>query len=72
MKMRKYYQICRIDPIEIRENDYSYEKVLIQDSSVIYDTEEECEQFLEKYFKDFPKRAINEEYAIVKCYKLID
>ena len=30
MKMKKYYQICRIDPIEIRKNDYSYEKVLIQ------------------------------------------
>jgi hypothetical protein len=38
----------------------------------MYDTEEECEQFLENYFKDFPERAKYEEYAIVKCYRLID
>jgi hypothetical protein len=27
---------------------------------------------LENYFKDFPERAKYEEYAIVKCYRLID
>ena len=67
--MKKYYQIFRVDPIELRTDDYSYEKVLIRDSGAIYDTEEECEQFLKKYFEDFPERAKYEEYAIIKCYR---
>lgn len=73
--MRKYYKIFRIDTptVEVcadREwKTYDLEqKCLIPDVEV-YETEEEAEKYLDDYFDNFPERAKDEEYVIVKCYK---
>ena len=77
--MRKYYKIFRIDmpSIEIQhsathdyETFYTNENCLVQDGGAIYETEEEAEKMLGDYFDNFPDRAKNEEYVIVKCYKM--
>lgn len=79
--MRKYYKIFRIDmpSIEIQhsvthdyETLYTNEKCLVQDGDEIYEYEEEAEKVLNDYFEKFPDRAKNEEYVIVKCYKMED
>lgn len=79
--MRKYYKIFRIDipSIEIQhsvtqiyETLYTNEKCLVQDGGDIYETEEEAEKMLGDYFDNFSDRAKNEEYVIVKCYKMED
>lgn len=74
--MRKYYKIFRIDipTVEVcadREwKTYDLEqKCLIPDVEV-YETEKEAEKFLNDYFDNFPDRAKNEEYVILKCYKM--
>ena len=77
--MRKYYKIFRIDipSIEIQhsvtqiyETLYTNESCLVQDGGEIYESEEEAERVLNDYFENFPDRAKNEEYVIVKCYKM--
>ena len=74
--MKKYYKIFRIDipTVEVcadREwKTYDLEqKCLIPDVGV-YETEKEAEKYLNDYFENFPDRAKNEEYVIVKCYKM--
>lgn len=77
--MRKYYKIFRIDTpsIEVQhsatqfwETLYTNEKCLVKDGGEMYETEEEAEKMLGDYFENFPDRAKNEEYVIVKCYKM--
>lgn len=77
--MRKYYKIFRIDipSIEIQhsatqyyETLYTNEKCLVQDGSEMYESEEKAEGALNDYFENFPERAKNEEYVIIKCYKM--
>lgn len=77
--MRKYYKIFRIDApsIELQhsvthdyETLYTNENCLVQDGGGIYESEEEAERMLSDYFENFPYRAKNEEYVIVKCYKM--
>ena len=79
--MRKYYKIFRIDipSIEIQhsvtqiyETLYTNESCLVQDGGEIYESEEEAERVLNDYFENFPYRAKNEEYVIVKCYRMED
>lgn len=74
--MRKYYKIFRIDTptVEVcadREwKTYDLEqKCLIPDIEV-YESEKEAEKYLSDYFDNFPERAKNEEYVILKCYKM--
>lgn len=77
--MRKYYKIFRIDTpfIEIMNDKtdmydtyFTGEMCLVQDGGGIYESEEEAERMLNDYFDNFPERAKNEEYVIVKCYKM--
>lgn len=77
--MRKYYKIFRVDYpfVEIYNDNtdmydsyFTSESCLVQDGGAIYNSEEEAEKILEDYFKNFPDRARNEEYIIVKCYKM--
>ena len=77
--MKKYYRIFRIDIpyVEIRDgrtdeyNRYdTSESCLVKDGGGIYESEEEAEEALNDYFENFPYRARNEEYVIVKCYKM--
>ena len=44
--------------------------VLVQDGGGMYESEEEAERMLNDYFENFPDRAKNEEYVILKCYKM--
>ena len=74
--MRKYYKIFRNDipTVEVcadREwKTYDLEqKCLIPDVGV-YESEKEAEKYLSDYFDNFPERAKNEEYVILKCYKI--
>lgn len=77
--MRKYYKIFRIDTpfVEIHNNKtdmydtyFTSESCLVQDCGGIYESEEKAEKILGDYFENFPDRAKNEEYVIVKCYKM--
>ena len=76
--MRKYYKIFRIDMpfVEIINNEtqmydtyFTTEKCLVQDGGS-YASEEDAERALSDYFENFPDRAKNEEYVILKCYKM--
>lgn len=73
--MRKYYKIFRIDTptVEVcadREwKTYDLEQKCLIPDVEIYETEEEAEKYLNDYFDNFPERAKNEEYVILKCYK---
>ena len=77
--MRKYYKIFRVDYpfVEIYNDNtdmydsyFTSESCLVQDGGAIYNSKEEAKKILEDYFKNFPDRARNEEYIIVKCYKM--
>lgn len=77
--MRKYYKIFRIDTpfVEVYNGEtdmydtyFTSESCLVQDGGGIYESEEEAEKVLNDYFENFPDRAKNEEYVIVKCYKM--
>ncbi len=77
--MRKYYKIFRIDTpfVEIKKDRtdmydtyFTGENCLVQDGGSTYESEEEAERMLNNYFENFPDRAKNEEYVIVKCYKI--
>lgn len=76
--MKKYYRIFRIDTpfIEITNAEtqmydsyFLTESCLVQDGGP-YTSEEEAERMLNDYFENFPDRAKNEEYVILKCYKM--
>lgn len=77
--MRKYYKIFRIDTpfVEIMNDStdmydayFTSKSCLVQDGDGMYKSEEEAEKILGDYFEKFPDRARNEEYVIVKCYKM--
>lgn len=77
--MKKYYRIFRIDmpSVKIRDDrrdEYSTyhtsESCLVKDGCDTYESEEEAEKMLNGYFENFPYKARNEEYVIVKCYKM--
>lgn len=76
--MKKYYKIFRIDMpfVEIPSNKigeydtyFTTERCLVQDGG-LYASEEEAERALNDFFENFPDRAKNEEYVILKCYKM--
>lgn len=76
--MKKYYKIFRIDMpfVEIVNNKthmsdtyFTTEKCLVLDGGS-YTSEEEAERMLSDYFENYPDRAKNEEYVILKCYKM--
>lgn len=52
------------------ETLYTNEKCLVRDGGGMYESEEGAERALNDYFDNFPDRAKNEEYVILKCYKM--
>ena len=76
--MKKYYKIFRIDTpfvelynerTDMYDTYFTTEKCLVLDGGS-YTSEEDAERALSDYFENFPDRAKNEEYVILKCYKM--